>query len=239
MNPTPSGRSLSVCEDWRRWLAGCKNEAFRACRADLECSYSMLSVSLNEAIDLMHCGCFHKARQAVGVTPGLCGRLSLGLTALLHQMGEHARYYGTVPNAVPLDPANFRGPREQRVARVNSLFSRVLLTQRSQFLYKLKTLEEMVGQLQADFCASVEELTSCEPADPATLWISLDSNHFDLNTCLQETIVLLKSFFVILPEKYVPVFEGSVRALRERHSFSHRRRFHVIRARRPVELAGQ
>lgn len=199
----------------------------------------MLSVSLNEAIGLIHCGCPEKARQAVCVTPALCERFGLSLTVVLHQMGEHCRYYGNVPNAAPLDHANFHGPREQRVARLNSLFSRVLLTQRSQFLYKLGTLEEMVRELQHNFCSHAEELICGEPEDPTTLWASLDSNHFDLNTCLQETIVLLKSFFVVLPEKHVPLFEGSVRALRERNSVSRRRRSPAIRTGRPAQLAGQ
>lgn len=238
MHPTPSGRSLSVSHDWRRWLTSSKNEAFRACRADLECSYGMLSVSLDEAIEFVRRGCLLKARQAAFVTPGLCERLVVSLTAVLHHMSEHARYYGTIPNAVPLDAANFRGQREQRLARINSLFSRVLLTQRSQFLYKLSTLEDMVRALQHDFCSHVEKLISGEAASPESLCTALDGNHFDLTTCLQETIVLLKSFLVVLPEKHLPAFERSVRALREGNT-PQRAGLETIHARRAVQLAGQ
>lgn len=238
MDPTPSGRSPSVSDDWRRWLTGSKNESFRACRADLESLYGMLSVSLDEAIEFVHRGCLPKARQAVRVTPDLCDRLVVSLTSVLHQMSEHARYYGTIPNAVPLDAANFRGQREQRLARINSLFSRVLLTQRSQFLYKLSTLEDMVRALQNDFCSHVEKLISGEAASPESLCSALDGNHFDLTTCLQETIVLLKCFFVVLPEKHVPAFERSVRALREGNT-PRQGRLNAIRARRAVQLAGQ
>lgn len=238
MDPTPSGRSASVSDDWRRWLAGRKNEAFRACRIDLESSYVMLSVALNEAMELMQCGCFWKARQAACVTPALCERLGVSLVAVLHQMGEHARCYGTTPNAVPLDASNFRGVREKRVARMNGLLSRVLLTQRSQFLYKLSTLEEMVDALQTAFCSHAEELLSDKLPDPAPLWSSLDANHFDLNTCLRETIVLLKSFFVVLPEKHVSLFERSVCAFRN-HSLTTASRFPAVRAGRAAQLAGQ
>jgi len=238
MDPTPSGRSLSVSDDWRRWLSGSKNESFRACRADLESSYGMLSVSLDEAIEFVRRGCLPKARQAARVTPDLCERLVVSLTAVLHQMSEHARYYGTIPNAVPLDAANFRGHREQRLARIHSLFSRVLLTQRSQFLYKLNALEDMVRALQRDFCSHVEKLLSGEAASAESLCSALDGSHFDLTTCLQETIVLLKCFFVVLPEKHVSAFERSVRSLQER-SAPPRCRLDAIRARRAIQLAGQ
>ena len=238
MDPTPSGRSPSVSDDWRRWLTGSKNEAFRACRADLESSYGMLSVSLDEAIEFVRRGSLHKARQAACVAPELCERLVISLAALLHQMSEHARFYGTIPNAVPLDAANFRGHREQRLARINSLFSRILLTQRSQFLYKLSTLEEMIHSLQMDFNSHAEQLIAGEPEDPFALCTALDANHFDLTTCLQETIVLLKSFFVVLPEKHAPLFERSVRAIREAGA-APRGRLHAIHARRAVQLAGQ
>lgn len=238
MDPTPSGRSLSVSDDWRRWLAGRKNEAFRACRTELESSYVMLSVALNEAIEFMHCGCFRKARQAACNTPQLCERLAVSLTAVLRPMGEHARCYGTVPNAVPLDASNFRGVREQRVARMSRLLSHVLLTQRSQVLYKLSTLEDMVGALQRDFCAHAEELLFRQAGDTAALWSSLDDNHFDLNTCLQETIVLLKSFFVVLPEKHVVIFETSVHSFRD-GSLASPKRLPAVRAGRAAQLAGQ
>jgi hypothetical protein len=240
MDCTPSPRRASVHEDWRCWLAGTKNEAFQACRTDLESSYVMLSVALNEAFEFIHSGLFEKARQAICIAPGLCRRLGASLTALLHEMGEHTKHHGTVPNAVPLDAANFRGAREQRAARMNSLLSNVLLTRRAQFLYKLSVLDEMVHDLQQEFCSKVEEL-ACEPVEtPLELCNSLDSLHFDLNTCLQETIVLLKSFFVVLPAERVQAFENSFRSLRRREfAASAKPGYSSLRTGRTAQVAGE
>lgn len=234
-----SSRRASVSEDWRSWLVGRKDEVFRACLKDLESSYIMLSVSLNEAIELVNCGRYGKACQAVCVTPDLCQRLAITLAALLHQMAEHSRHYGTVPNAVPLDATNFRCPREQRAARLNDLLSHALLTQRSQFLYKLNVLEEMVQDLQSEFCAAAEELSSGDALHPAPLWKTLDASHFDLNTCLREAIVVLKSFFVVLPEDQVQAFESSIRRLCRRDLVASGRKFFRLGTGRAASVAGK
>ena len=51
-----SARGTSVKDDWRAWLPEEKNKVFRACVEQLEVSYGMLSVSLNEAIGLRQAG---------------------------------------------------------------------------------------------------------------------------------------------------------------------------------------
>jgi hypothetical protein len=170
----------------------------------------MLSVSLDEAIELHNNGLFPQSYQTVCITPDLCGRLVSSLCAVLHTMGEHAKHYGTVPNAAPLDAANFRGQLEQRSAKLNSILSRVLLTQRAQFLHKIHVLEEMAAGLQQTFSSAAEELTSGVSITPDSQWQTLDSAHFDLNTCLRETIVILKSFFVALPDDELEAFEEGV-----------------------------
>ena len=38
----------------------------------------------------------------------------------------------------------------------------------------------------------------------------LDKGHFDLNTCLRESIVLLKSFLVVLPDEQVTAFKAAI-----------------------------
>lgn len=240
MERAPSGRRASVHEDWRSWLAGRKDEFFRFCSNDLESSYVMLSVTLNESIELFKCGRLSKACQSVAVTPNLCERLVTSLSTVLHQMGEHARHYAIVPNAAPLDAGNFRGPRGQRAARLNSLLSHVLLTQRSQFLYKLGILEEMVLELQCEFCSASERLSTGAPYQSMPLWESLDATHFDLNTCLRETIVLLKSFLVTLPDDQVRAFEGSLRAFRRRGMAAPAgRRFRLFGTGRAAQVAGK
>jgi hypothetical protein len=209
---TLPARHSSVLEDWGAWLPPAKAEAFNSCVRQLETLYRMFSVSLNEALELRRIGKSGQSCQAIFVIPDLCGRLARPVEALLRTIGEHAKHFGVVPNTVPLDATNFRGFREQRTARMNDLLSHVLLTQRSQFLHKIDTLEEMVLSINNDFCEIASDLGSGASAEPSSDWRTLDDAHFDLNTCLREAIVLLKSFIVALPDSQLPAFQKSVDA---------------------------
>jgi len=204
-------RNSSVREDWYAWLPIHKAEVFDSFQDQFNTVYTMFSVSLNEALELRRVGKFAKSCQAVWVIPSLCSRLATSLSALLRSLGEHARHYGTIPNAVPLAPENFQGTKGQRTARMNDLLSRVLFTQRSQFLHKISTLQEMVENLATDFRVAAEDLGCGVSARPAADWQAVDSAHYDLNTCLRETIVLLKSFLVILPDDQLGAFQNTVR----------------------------
>lgn len=206
----PSSRGTSVKEDWRARLPGERSKVFCAYVHALDSTYGMLSVSLNEALELRAEGRLAKSCQAVGVTPELCTRLTVPLAALIRILAEHARHYGTVPNTAPLDPTNFQSSKRQRSARINGLVSHVLLSQRTQFLYKLGALQEMVEDLGKDFCASAQDLKEGLSTDPTVSWKIVDAAHYDLNTCLRETIVLLKSFLRALPEDQVAGFQKSV-----------------------------
>ena len=209
VSPPPS-RGTSVKEDWRARLPEEKSKVFCAFVHALDSTYGMLSVSLNEALELRAEGRLAESCQVVGVTPELCIRLTVPLAALIRILGEHARHYGTVPNTAPLDPTNFQSIKGQRSARLNGLLSHVLLSQRTQFLYKLGTLQEMVEDLGKDFCASAQDLKEGLSTDPAVSWKIVDAAHYDLNTCLRETIVLLKSFLRALPDDQVSGFQKSV-----------------------------
>jgi hypothetical protein len=83
---------------------------------------------------------------------------------------EHARHFGTTPDLAPRDAANFHNPRSERVARVNDLFSRVLLTRKSSFLNKISTLAERVNEGDSSFASSVEEPASGESLHPERDW---------------------------------------------------------------------
>jgi hypothetical protein len=205
-------RHSSVLEDWGAWLPPAKAEAFNSCVHRLETFYRMFSISLNEALELRRIGKLGQSCQAVFVIPDLCARLARPVEGLLRTLGEHAKHFGVIPNTAPLDAANFRGFREQRTARMSDLLSHVLLTQRSQFLHKIDTLEEMVLSIRSDFCEIASDLGSGASAEPSLDWRTLDDAHFDLNTCLREAIVLLKSFIVVLPDSQLPAFQRSVDA---------------------------
>jgi len=203
----------SVQEDWSACLPLPKADAFDSCVRQLEIVYAMFSVSLNEALEFRRIGKAAQSCSAVFLVPALCSRLALPLGCLLHILGEHAKHFGIIPNIAPLDAANFRGAREQRSARMSGVLSHVLLTQRSQFLHKIDTLEEMVLNIHNDFSEVAADLGNGASAEPSSDWRILDDAHFDLNTCLRESIVLLKSFFVVLPNDQLPVFQKSVAAL--------------------------
>jgi hypothetical protein len=237
---SPLSRGTSVKEDWRARLPEEKSKVFSAYVHTLDSTYGMLSVSLNEALELRAEGRLAKSCQAVHVTPELCTRLTVPLSALIRILGEHARHYGTVPNTAPLDPTNFQSLKGQRSARLSGLLSRVLLSQRTQFLHKLGTLQEMVEDLGKDFCASAQDLSEGLPTDPAVSWKIVDATHYDLNTCLRESIVLLKSFLLALPEDQVGGFQKSVEeswnaAARETSSDS----TSLLRHRRMAHIAGE
>jgi hypothetical protein len=216
-----------------------KAQAFYNHVRQLESSYAMFSVSLNESMELRQQGILGKAAQNMEISSGLCGHLTRPLTCLLRALGEHAKHYGTMPSAAPLDPANFMGPKGQRSARMSALVSRVLLSHRQQFLYKANTLCEMVEDLSKDYCQAADDLAEYRAANPRSAWDSLDANHFDLNTCLRETIVLLKSFLMALPEDQLGAFESTVREQSETRETEGPVRQFVFRHRRMSQIAGQ
>jgi hypothetical protein len=206
-----SARGKSVKDDWRAWLPEAKALVFNQQVHELESSYVMLSVSLDEAIELEQMGQPGKSQQAVAITSGLCRLLTQALGGLLRALSEHAKHYGTVPNAVPLDPANFQGQRGQRSARMSNLLNHVLLSHRLQFLHKVSTLQEMVEDLGKDFRHAADDLAEGSSVNAPKMWAEVDSDHYDLNTCLREAIVVFKSFLIVLPESQLGAFQNTVR----------------------------
>jgi hypothetical protein len=206
----PTARGSSVRQDWCCWLPEEKALVFRMHEQHLESLYNMFSVALNEAIELRQRGYLCKSLMAIGMTADLGKLFTVPLAGMLHALYDHAKHYGLVPNAAPLDAANYRGLRGQRSARMSSLLSRVLLTQRLQFLQKVTTLEEMVEDLDGDFRAAALELADGLSIAPRHAWEAVDAVHYDLNTCLRETLVLFKSFLVVLPANQLPSFQKTV-----------------------------
>jgi len=208
-----SRRYDSVQQDWCAILPEAKAAFFQNHTLELENTYLMLSISLDEAIEFRRCGQAAKAFQAIGVTPELSSLLAARMAAVLYSMKQQARHFGVVPNLAPLDTANFRTDLGQRMARLSSLLNHVLLSERSQFLHKLSTLEHIVREATDSFIASAECLAEDQPLSPSFSWQVLDACHFDLNTCLRETVVLLKSFLLVLPEDRVAGLDFIIRGM--------------------------
>ena len=207
----PPARGKCVRDVWRAWLPNEKAQVFHKEVRQLESSYAMLSVSLDEAIELRQLGHVGKSLEAVGITSGLCKLLTRELTGLLRALAEHAKHYGTIPNAAPLDAANFQGARAQRSARMSTLLNHVLFSQRLQFLHKVSTLEEMVEDLAKGFRHAADDLAVRNSSHPKKMWAEVDADHCDLNTCLREATVVFKSFLIALPESQLVALQNAIR----------------------------
>jgi len=235
---TPS-RGKSVKDDWCAWLPKEKAQVFDKHVHELESSYAMLSVLLDEAIELQQLGHPGKSLQAVGITSDLCKLLTQTLVGLLRALSEHAKHYGTIPNAAPLDPANFRGQRGQRSARLSGLLCRVLLSHRLQFLHKVSALEEMVDDLGKNFRNAADDLAEGTSLNPKNTWAEVNADHYDLNTCLREAIVVFKSFLIALPDSQLEAFQNAVRQQSHIQEAEAPFRQNLIRHRRMTAIAGE
>jgi len=207
----------TVSRDWRTPLSQEKSRAYSAILERLETSYAMFSVNLDEALGMRRRGRTSNAFQILIVSPALCERLARPLLALLQTMLRHAHHFGIVPNLAPLNPHNFQSSKSQRTARFNSLFGKILFTRRSQFLAKIEALADLTEDLATSFQSAAEELAADNSSSPDQDWDLLDAAHYDLNTCLRETVVLLKSFLHALPERQLPQFHD---LFREQLAFS-------------------
>lgn len=205
---TKPGASVSL--DWRTPLSIEKNHAYTTTVHSLETSYGMFSIALDEAIGMRRISRVQMAYQVLSVAPALCEKLTTSLLALFRAMTVHARHFGTAPNLASLDPGNFQQSRSQRVARFNGVLSHVLLTRRSQFLHKISTLMELTEELGTSFQDAVEELSDITAPRMDRYWEMLDASHYDLNTCLRESVVLLKCFLLALPEEQLAEFQATL-----------------------------
>jgi len=201
----------SVQQDWRAWLPEEKALVFHDNEKYLESFYNMFSVALNEAIRMKQSACLGTSLMALELAADLCRLLAAPLAGMLRALHEHAKHYGIVPNAAPLDAANFRGQKAQRPARISGVLSRVLFSQRVQFLHKVTTLEEIVEDLDKEFRSVADELADGMSIDPVQAWDEVEADHYDLNTCLRETLILFKSFLVVLPASQLSAFETTLR----------------------------
>jgi len=209
--PLPS-RSQSVREDWVACLPQEKDRVFEAALGELETSYTMLSVALDEAFLLRSRGSIGQAREEAGISADLFDRSAGRLLHMLRTMHEYGRHLGQLPNVAPLVPENFRGATSQRLARTSGILCRVLFSSRSRFFHKLHTLSEAAEEAAVQFREIAGEVAEGISIEPRMDWASLDTLHYDFNTCLRESIVVLKSFLLVLPDGELRSFEQTMQA---------------------------
>jgi hypothetical protein len=68
----------------------------------------------------------------------------------------------------------------------------------------------MVEDLDNDFQSTADDLADAASMHPEHLWKVLAGDHYDLNTCLREAFILLKSFLVVLPTSELLTFQDTV-----------------------------
>jgi len=209
----PLSRLDSVSQDWRSPLPPDKSLPYLHTLRFLETSYAMFSVNLDEAIGLRRSGQLNKAYQVLSISPSLCKRLSGYVRVMLRAMLEHAKHFRVVPNVTPLEPENFQHPKCRRAAGFNGVCSRLVLSKRSQLLHKLSTLTDLIDDLEVAFTKAAADLKDSASLQPEREWSVLDTSHYDMNTCLRESIVLLKSFLHALPPEQVPEFSTALQML--------------------------
>jgi hypothetical protein len=202
--PSPVRRSAS--DDWRATLPREKNQVFESTVRDWECSYAMLSVSLDEALAQRARGELVCAQQQVAITAELLLRLTSTLTNACAVLSESGKHVANLPLVQPLHTEFFRGDTGQSAASWNSLLHNVLLGHRSRFFHKLRILANTVDHLGMEFEQNAHDIAAGLSVEPASCWKQLDSLHYDLNTCLRESEVILKSFLHALPAERLAVF---------------------------------
>lgn len=199
-------RCKSVGEHWIAWLPEEKRCVFDAVAGELKTSYNMLSVALDEALSLRTVGALAQARQEALMSAELFDRLDTNLLGVLRALRDQAHKMASLPAVLPLSPENFRNEIGRRAAMTNGMYSLVLFSNRSRFLYKVDALEEVSQKLAREFRMSAQKLTEGSSAAPAIDWDILDTLHYDINTCLRDSIVVLKSFLLLLPEDHLRSF---------------------------------
>jgi hypothetical protein len=199
-------QSRSVCEDWFAWLPNEMDQLFDATRQELESSNFILSISLDEALSLCKGGQFDSAKERAIVIVGLFDRLAVRLGHVIRAIKDHGSHFGTLPNVQPLSPSNFRGAAAHRVAIMNNLLARVLFRERTRFFHKLNSLGEIIEDLQTEARTIIVGISEGVPQFPDRAWQQLEVLGYDLNTCMGETTIILKSFFCALPPEELETF---------------------------------
>jgi hypothetical protein len=186
----------SVREEWLAGLPEDKQRAFQSVVTQLEAGYAMFSIAVNEAVTLRRSGSLVRAREQVATTASVMHRFSEQLEHLIGAIRQQSRESAHFPRVAPLNPAFFRWPVVRRLAAWESALDMVLPSRSLRFRRKLRALSRLVEHLAGEFRHAAREISEGSSVHPESHWEALDSIHYDLNTCLRETIVVLKSFLL-------------------------------------------
>lgn len=199
-------RTRSVHEDWFAWIPNEMDQLFDATRTELESYNTILSITLDEALGNCGQGEYLLAAEHAAVFSDLFERLATYLNLIIGTIEDHGAHFGTLPNVTPLSPSNFRGSTAQRISRMNTLLAKVVFRARTRFFHKLHALDEIIDELKEEAREIAEQVSSRNTLDLDHCWQDLEVLGYDLNTCVGETTVVLKSFFCALPGNELDTF---------------------------------
>jgi hypothetical protein len=199
-------RNRSVHEDWSAWIPNEMDQVFDWTRHELESSDFILSISLDEALSLCKGGQFEYAKERANIIAGLFDRLAVRVAHVIRAIKDHGSHFGTLPNVEPLSTSNFRGATAHKISLMNNLLAKVVFRQRTRFFHKLYSLAEIVEHSQKEVHAVVDGISEGAPQFLDRAWKQLEVLGYDLNTCMGETTVILKSFFCALPPEELETF---------------------------------
>ncbi len=161
----------------------------------------MMSVALDDALSLRSRGELVCARQQVAIAADLLEALSASLTSFCTAVQCRSRSISAIPAVRPLNSTFFRGNPARSAASWNEIIHHIRFRGRSRFFHKLRILSEMLRQLEEDFHEAAGDIAKGMDTQPIASWLTLDELHYDFNTCLRETEVMLKSFLRALPSE--------------------------------------
>jgi len=193
-----------VLDDWIAALPREKSQLYQVVVRRWECSYAMMSVALDEALSLRASGELVCARQQVSIAAGLLGRLAPSLISLCDALSARGQHVAKFPVVEPMNAEFFRGNTGQSAASWNGILHHVLFSARSRFFHKVRILSHTLTLLESEFEEAASEISKGLTVQPGDYWQRLDNLHYDFNTCLRESEVVLKSFLRMLPEDQLP-----------------------------------
>jgi hypothetical protein len=214
-----------VCDDWIAVLPHDKLRVFDEAMRQLEAAYAMLSIALDEAFTLRREGRLILARQHTAISSELMALLAGALVPALNAIDEQARHLSALPAVEPLNLLFFRGAMAQEAASWNSLLLRVLFGDRTRFFHKLHALTGILEDLAKEFVQTADEVSEAASIQPEESWAAMECLHYDVNTCLREAQVILKSFLRALPSQQLGAFEERLRTPRPASTFRLQLRF--------------
>lgn len=159
----------------------------------------MMSVALDDALAMRARGDLVCARQQVSIAAELLERFSGALVSACHILLEKGRCVSELPSVEPLKVEFFRGTIGQSAASWSGIAHLFLFGDRTRFFQKLRILSDTLDRLDREFKEVAADITSGLSDRSESYWKTLECVHYDVNTCLRESEILLKSFLRALP----------------------------------------